>query len=322
AAANYTIARDNEADSQKTRAEPSFSVKKSRPSEASQRTTRFNQRLPSNAIVLVQQRLQAAGFDPGKSDGQLGDKTYQAARQALLARAQQLQQLPRDWPTWGGERHAVAYLQLLCLDQQIDTGVVDGYWGPQTTYAVEALDYFYQNGQLPAPWRDNEPEPSNLIVPAQAQHWPRQKDMVSFYGQPGTHQVSIALPYPHRLAWDVDKVVNKFSCHEKVHDSLERVLIKVLAHYGKDKIKALRLDLWGGCLNVRKMRGGSSWSMHSWGTAIDYDPERNQLKWGKDRASFAKSEYAAWWQFWEEEGWLSLGRTRNYDWMHVQAARL
>jgi len=30
----------------------------------------------------------------------------------------------------------------------------------------------------------------------------------------------------------------------------------------------------------------------------------------------------AFWKAWEEEGWLSLGRSRNFDWMHVQACRL
>ena len=70
------------------------------------------------------------------------------------------------------------------------------------------------------------------------------------------------------------------------------------------------------------MRGGTRWSTHAWGIAIDYDPDRNQLKWGRDRAAFARPEYDAWWRLWEEEGWVSLGRTRNYDWMHVQAAKL
>ena len=64
------------------------------------------------------------------------------------------------------------------------------------------------------------------------------------------------------------------------------------------------------------------YSMRSWGIAIDDDPARNRLKWKRDRANFAKPDYDAWWRFREEEGWVSLGRSRNYDWMHVQAARL
>jgi hypothetical protein len=28
--------------------------------------------------------------------------------------------------------------------------------------------------------------------------------------------------------------------------------------------------------------------------------------------AFAQPEYDAWWRFWEEEGWVSLGRTKNY----------
>ena len=50
--------------------------------------------------------------------------------------------------------------------------------------------------------------------------------------------------------------------------------------------------------------------------------ELNQLRWGKDKAAFARPEYARWFDLWEEEGALSLGRVRNYDWMHVQFARL
>jgi hypothetical protein len=96
----------------------------------------------------------------------------------------------------------------------------------------------------------------------------------------------------------------------------------VLQHYGPDKVRQLGLDLFGGCLNVRKMRGGSAWSMHSWGIAFDFDPDRNQLKWGRDRAVFARPEYQKWWELWEEEGAVSLGRARNFDWMHVQFASL
>jgi hypothetical protein len=67
------------------------------------------------------------------------------------------------------------------------------------------------------------------------------------------------------------------------------------------------------------MRGGSQMSMHSWGIALDFDANRNQLRWSSAKAAFAQPEYDAWWAAWEREGWTSLGRTYDYDWMHVEA---
>jgi hypothetical protein len=116
--------------------------------------------------------------------------------------------------------------------------------------------------------------------------------------------------------------ISHISCHTKVADSLEAVLANVHAHYGDAELKRLRLNLFGGCFNPRKKRGGSSWSTHAWAVAIDWDPSRNQLQWGRDRASLSRPEYTFWWRAWEAEGWVSLGRSRNYDWMHIQAARL
>ena len=51
----------------------------------------------------------------------------------------------------------------------------------------------------------------------------------------------------------------------------------------------------------------------------DIDPDNNQLKWGRDRASFAKPVYDKFWNIVENEGWNSLGRTKNYDYMHFSA---
>ena len=97
----------------------------------------------------------------------------------------------------------------------------------------------------------------------------------------------------------------------------------LLAEYGVEKLHELGIDRFGGCLNVRLKRGSAhSWSIHSWGVAVDLDPDRNQLRWSGTRASFARPEYDAFWKIVEGEGWTSLGRTRDYDWMHFQAARL
>ncbi len=104
--------------------------------------------------------------------------------------------------------------------------------------------------------------------------------------------------------------------------SIEKIMRAVLDHYGLERVQELRLDYFGGCYNDRSIRGGTLPSMHSWGIAIDFDPANNQLRWGRDRATFSRPEYQAWWEIWEAEGWVSLGRQRNFDWMHVQAASL
>ncbi len=82
----------------------------------------------------------------------------------------------------------------------------------------------------------------------------------------------------------------------------------------------LGIDVFGGSLNVRKMRGGESYSMHSWGIAIDFDPERNALGWNQSKARLAAADAADFWKIWEGEGWVSMGRARDFDWMQVQAA--
>jgi hypothetical protein len=267
------------------------------------------------AVRLLQQHLVQEGYDLGDVDGKLGKKTYAAVQSALAKRSADL---PAGWEDWSNHRKCVAMLQLLCREKEIAVGEIDGWWGPQTEYAYDMLAHHREHGELPPPFRDETP----LDVNPNA--WPRQAeaDLNRFYGEIGKNQTRLALPYPHRLSWDLRNTLNSFWCHEKVHDSTLRVLTRVLEHYGPDRIKELRLDRWGGCLNVRKMRGGTRWSMHAWGIAIDYDTEFNQYNWGRDRATLAGPQYDAWWRFWEEEGWLSLGRTRNFDWMHVQAAKL
>ncbi|HKY07843.1 MAG TPA: M15 family metallopeptidase [Candidatus Binatia bacterium] len=152
--------------------------------------------------------------------------------------------------------------------------------------------------------------------------WPRQSECMHFYGSPGEHQTTLILPFPLKVAWDKTHIITKFSVHEKVHDSAKRCFDKIASAYDAAKRAEIGIDLWGGCLNVRKMRGGSSWSMHSWGIAIDFDPERNALKASSKTARLARPDCVEFWKIWESEGWVSLGRTRNFDWMHVQAARL
>lgn len=264
--------------------------------------------MTKNVIKLIQNQLNVMGFDAGPEDGILGTRTNDALNQ--------IDWLPQGWSK---KRKAVAFIQKLAQEKGIETGEIDGYWGPQTEFAFESLLQIIREDKEPDVWRPED------IVDQNPNNWPRQSPeskLIQYYGNVGEHQTRINLPYPHKLSWKTNQIVNSFQCHEKVHDSLHRVLSRVLDSYGIEEIQRSRLDLWGGCLNVRKKRGGVSYSMHSWGIAIDYDPIRNKLKWGRDRVAFAKPEYESWWRLWEEEGWVSLGRTRNFDWMHVQASKI
>jgi hypothetical protein len=132
--------------------------------------------------------------------------------------------------------------------------------------------------------------------------------------------VKVRCPWKLVAAWDASLDLTNIKCHGKVADSLRTVLEAVHAHYGEAELKRLRLDRFGGCYACRAKRGSDEWSTHAWAIALDWDPDRNQLRWGRDRASLAQPEYDAWWLIWEREGWYSLGRRKNYDWMHVQAA--
>ncbi|MDY6986914.1 MAG: M15 family peptidase [Thermodesulfobacteriota bacterium] len=267
------------------------------------------------AIRMAQRHL---GFNQEEVDGILGEGTENALDQALKARKDDLDPRYTNAILEGSrKRKLTAYIQLLAEDRGIETGPVDGYWGPQTDYAFDNLKHLEEHGELPRSWRDIQPTSAN------PNNWPleRGSELVASYGGPGTNLTTVEAPYVHRLSWDLSTQVMRFSCHEKVADSIVRVLTAVLDHYGYERIKELRLDRWGGCYNKRKKRGGTEWSTHAWGIALDYDPERNRLNWSQDKAAFAGPEYDNWWEFWEEEGWVSLGRVANFDWMHVQAAR-
>lgn len=148
------------------------------------------------------------------------------------------------------------------------------------------------------------------------------KQIIKKYGTPNVtgsgYLTSISLPYPMRIAWQTDTTIGKFSCHKMVADNFTNVFKDLLSHYGYDKIKELGIDLFGGCFNYRKMRGGSSLSRHSWGIAIDLDPARNTLTETSATARFARPEYKEMIDIFYRNGFISLGREKNYDWMHFE----
>lgn len=258
-------------------------------------------------IKLVQSQLNKMYNTMLKVDGKAGEET----KTALLL----VNVLPVEWKI---KQKLVGFIQYVATIEGINSGSIDGKWGSQTDFAYSQLKHKLEHGVLPKPWREEE------FTGNEEGQWPLQNEaaMTAFYGEVGTNQGRAKSPYPLKLTWNTRKVIHSFTCHEKIVPAVERVLQKVLDHYGLAEIRRLGLDLWGGALNVRKMRGGTKWSTHAWGTSIDWDTKRNKLPWGADKASLAKPEYDFWWQCWEDEGAVSLGREQNRDWMHVQFARL
>jgi len=264
--------------------------------------------LTTDNIKFAQHLLALKGLYRDEIDGFAGPKT--------LAALNAVSGLPKSWSL---EKKLVGLIQLEAKAKGFDPRGIDGYWGPDTDIAFEQLRSKILFGTTPAPWR-----PEEIISPVNPNNWPLDNPaaLETFFGKKATNLTSLELPYPMKLSFPPFTEVKKITCHKLVKDSLHRVLSRVKATYGTGEISRLRLDVFGGCFNDRPIRGGTRPSTHAWGIALDFDPDNNQLRWGRDRASFARPEYVRWWEIWEAEGWVSLGRARNFDWMHVQAAKV
>ena len=186
----------------------------------------------------------------------------------------------------------------------------DGDWGDETQKAYDAYV---------------EDVTSEDIVSGQPSRWPTDdiNDLIQFYGRPDMERgaapqsVPLMLPYPMQLAWGGRGWITRVFLHERVRDSLERILTRILDEFGEEGIRRHGLDQYGGLTNVRMMRGSTNKiSRHSFGIAIDINPEENSFRtsW-PERATMPIAAIRCF----EEEGWTSFARVRGFDAMHFQA---
>lgn len=146
-------------------------------------------------------------------------------------------------------------------------------------------------------------------------------EIIAKYGQPGDPNklAIINLPYPMRISWDTSKTVTHIQCHQLLTGKFLNVFDDLQSHYGLPQIQALGIDLFGGCVSVRLMRGSKTkWSRHSWGIAIDLDPARNGLRVKSPVAQFSRIEYKAMIDIFYAHEFEGLGREEGRDWMHFQ----
>lgn len=154
--------------------------------------------------------------------------------------------------------------------------------------------------------------------------WPTQaqvRDGSSMFGRAGDENNLMSLVPPYALFYE-GKQVKTIRVHKAIAEAVMGALKEVLKVYGPKRIKELGLDQYGGCYNYRNGTNSASLSMHAWGVAIDWAPGKNGYSVKKPYASLSSKDCEAWWEIWEKYGAVSLGRERDFDWMHVQFARL
>lgn len=154
--------------------------------------------------------------------------------------------------------------------------------------------------------------------------WPTQAEVrkgISIFGRPGCEANLVSLTPPYPLYFE-GKPVRSIRVHRLVAKHVQLALQEVLTHYGMQEIQRLGLNSYGGSYNYRTTGRGSTLSMHAWGIALDFSPAANARHYKAPRASLSHPDCRKWWEIWERQGAVSLGRECDYDWMHLQFARL
>lgn len=268
-------------------------------------------------ISDIQAVLSAAGFYRGAIDGRDGPMTQAAV--ALAGRT--LAALyPAGSPEWSPARRRVAAVQACLSNLGFEPGAVDGLMGHNTENALRAFTVKRVTGK---DW--SVPRPSAVPAP-KVDDLPRQRDLAAFYGNPGpeiqSRLVTVDLPYPLRLDYDLGTVVRRVTLHRRCAPSLVEALVAVRAEYGAGRQIELGLDRYAGGYMHRKMRGGSSWSTHAYGCATDWNAAPNGLTTRCPKALFCGPEYKPFLDIMESHGWLPAVRLWGADAMHFQRARL
>jgi len=172
----------------------------------------------------------------------------------------------------------------------------DGFWGPRSQAACRG--YLRRLMPDPNPWPASD-----------------QQSLRKFYGVPGDESNLVTIEFPYEIKYD-GKIVTKTRVHRKCAESLLRILerIKIRMEAVPDIVD--EATDYCGVFNFRLKRGGSTYSLHAYGAAIDLDADDNTFKnaWpiNADMPLEIIEEFA-------REGWVSAAAFWGYDAMHFQA---
>ena len=85
------------------------------------------------------------------------------------------------------------------------------------------------------------------------------------YGNPTLEKNMVVWDVPTNL--EIGVIPKKLYCNKDIVAPLTQAFTNLISTG-----KVSELKTWDGCFNIRKKRGLSSMSLHSWGIAIDVNP--------------------------------------------------
>ncbi len=175
---------------------------------------------------------------------------------------------------------------------------VDKFWGPKSQESCRA--YLRSLMPKPNPWPN-----------------PDQRSLKKFYGEPGDESNLVMIEFPYPMYYG-GKHVTRTRVHKKCADSLLKVLNNIkdlFPHHPQVRDEA---NDYGGIFNFRNKRGGTSYSLHAWGAAIDLDADDNTFRDSWPMKADMPLEIM---ECFAREGWKSAGAFWGYDAMHFEATK-
>ena len=152
------------------------------------------------------------------------------------------------------------------------------------------------------------------------------KDILTYYGNPDRDEnfapdlayekenlVWLPAPYPLFLPWRLKKACNWIYAHRLVAESLIEALEEIYNYRGENYLATNKFDRYGGMYHFRKMITYPALSTHSWGIAIDLNPEL--APYGGDPSG--QPEFIV--EAFKKRGWNWGGDWKTPDGMHFQA---
>ena len=162
--------------------------------------------------------------------------------------------------------------------------------------------------------------------------WPSQSQCDAFYGNPRnqadpaksspTWEAAniVYVKPPFMMTYEGTPLTRGVRVHRLVAESLSRIFAALSQAAGNSQatLDAWGVSIYGGAYNYRLMRGGNRLSMHSWGCAIDLDPDRNAFH--DQSPHFAGLPQVV--NAFKADGWVWGGdwSPGSRDGMHFQAA--